>query len=772
MTTAQEQTFWIANTDTQATNWQPISLQLDETSGSAGGSGQFTPFDEHTGAKIFFEDKRFPETKAKVRAMIAHRAQLIRDLSFVTWPIHHIYTQKNKSDANWAGYTLPIVNARVSLNAFATVDVKKRERQARNLAGNIITPDNINKFVAYICLGLATHLHRFHTTNPKLNLVFGDFNAGNVIFNPGESTSQNAARDVKINFIDPDGYGITLGGKRYPPQGTKVHERSIGLVRAIGTTGTTANYDWSQADDNYTLALHLYRIFANEHPFTIFAKIPETHRLKKGDIQPEEQAMHVGACALTRPETRPEGNQRTQQFTENHPYLVEPFAQIFERPNNPVILTAAEWLPYLRKYRDAAPGQNPFNQIKKSQPPTQPSQPPTRLAKPLTGVPQQANTINQPAQPTPPSATPPANTSQQPTWQAQRLAAINNQQPTSNPPTPQSPPTAPPATQSTTTPPQATTPPSYVVEEPPRPTLELWRISLIAVPILVLIIMTTAPFRGGPAAYFGNLLAYTALALGILAIYNYRTDYVINRRLHTLGALATLPIIHLLLIIGSLSGMLNAGFWFYASIILWPIIFRICADLFPNVHEIAPRTAPDFDTAVSDSDELATQWDEFKKDIQTAINITTEIIDHTVDNTADAMADTAGKVLRALRKARTYRYAYLRAMAWLRSPMRRTKAGAHATAKATYAAAATSAQATGTTARKLGIWARMLRRQSAKKPNQMRVRTHIRPDPVVDTLSFLANGCAVMLAAAVILTLHQPTILNVAKTTLGLIIPE
>lgn len=184
------------------------------------------------------QDRKMREKK--LRTMLNMQIKINPDgVTRIAWPQDILYD----IDGNLAGFTMPKVNADYKL-----YDIY---RGGNGAVRDRIYPNYTWKYsvqFAYHLAWIVDYLHSY-------NIVIADFNPNNIVID----TTQNT-----VVLIDCDSFDITYGGEHFP---CMVGMPEV-LAPELQTTSSVINGSFSRQSDNFSLAIHIFRLLMNnEDPF-------------------------------------------------------------------------------------------------------------------------------------------------------------------------------------------------------------------------------------------------------------------------------------------------------------------------------------------------------------------------------------------------------------------------------------------------------------------------------------------------------------------------
>ena len=176
----------------------------------------------------------------KLRAMLNMHIKINPDgVTRIAWPQDILYD----TDDNLAGFTMPKVNA-----AYKIYDIY---RGGKSAVRDQIYPDYTWKYsvqFAYHLAWIVDYLHSY-------NIVIADLNPHNIVVDTIANT---------IVLIDCDSFDITYDGEHFP---CLVGLPEV-LAPEIQPAGRVVNGLFSKQSDNFSLAVHIFRLLMNnEDPF-------------------------------------------------------------------------------------------------------------------------------------------------------------------------------------------------------------------------------------------------------------------------------------------------------------------------------------------------------------------------------------------------------------------------------------------------------------------------------------------------------------------------
>jgi len=233
--------------------WKQITIG---TSFDSGGTARIYTVNPHpysrTLIKLYNTDVDFQARKAfydRIYRMAQRQLILSQSMPIVAWPSAMVFaTQRNSPDV-LIGCTMPLIDNAVTLDCVA-VPV---ETLAETIAGAGQDHQRL------IGLNIAEGFELLHNNN----VLFGDPNANNILIN---------TKTFDVSFIDADSFSVTLTLPKgnadvfYPPPATAPGFRSPRT--AILSNHSRIIADYAEADDNYALAIHLFKLLVSGfHPW-------------------------------------------------------------------------------------------------------------------------------------------------------------------------------------------------------------------------------------------------------------------------------------------------------------------------------------------------------------------------------------------------------------------------------------------------------------------------------------------------------------------------
>lgn len=188
----------------------------------------------------FKENQDRKKQEKKLRAMLNMHIKINPDgVTRIAWPQDILYD----TDDNLAGFTMPKVNA--------TYKIYDIYRGGKGAVRDQIYPDYTWKYSVQFAYHLAWIVDYVHS----YNIVIADLNPNNIVVDTIANT---------IVLIDCDSFDITYDGEHFP---CLVGLPEV-LAPEIQPAGRVVNGLFSKQSDNFSLAVHIFRLLMNnEDPF-------------------------------------------------------------------------------------------------------------------------------------------------------------------------------------------------------------------------------------------------------------------------------------------------------------------------------------------------------------------------------------------------------------------------------------------------------------------------------------------------------------------------
>jgi DNA-binding helix-hairpin-helix protein with protein kinase domain len=189
----------------------------------------------------------------RVAPMAIDQLRLRRRLPFVALPQAVLFRTRTLSPDAFIGYTMPLVPNAKPLSFF-TVDYGTLEKAYQDKWPNTLTP-HTQQLIAWNVVEAFERLHR-------CGYLFGDPNANNILV---DTTTFDAT------VIDVDSFAIpvpSLNPNRtfHPPPASTPRFRSPSVAAQAGTDNTRPIRFYTEADDNYVCAIHVFSLLIQGFP--------------------------------------------------------------------------------------------------------------------------------------------------------------------------------------------------------------------------------------------------------------------------------------------------------------------------------------------------------------------------------------------------------------------------------------------------------------------------------------------------------------------------